>query len=53
MSLQDARKHTVQCDFQHQLHLFSSHEAMEILGRTTAHIMARGDRDSCSYLANL
>jgi hypothetical protein len=46
MSLKEARQHTVQRDIQHQLRLFMAPEAIEILARATASIMARDPSQS-------
>jgi hypothetical protein len=50
--LNEARKYTMQRDFEHQLRLFTLSESIEILARATANMMAR-DPTQFPHLANL
>jgi hypothetical protein len=52
MPLNDARKYTQQRDMERQLASFMSAEAIEILGRVTANVMAR-DPSQFLHHANL
>jgi hypothetical protein len=50
--LNDARKYALQRDFTRQMQSFLASEAIEILARATADVMAR-DPSQFSHLANL